>query len=106
MEYTTLGRTGLKSERRRAWAAAGRAGSACATMPQSANHAVALVKQAIDLGVNFLDTAQNYGTESVVGKAIAGMPRDRLVISTKKTLPRADHANPEAARSSKGSSRV
>jgi aryl-alcohol dehydrogenase-like predicted oxidoreductase len=64
--------------------------------PQSENHAIALVKQAIDLGVNFLDTAQNYGTEAVVGKAIAGMPRDRLVISTKKTLPPGDHSDPEA----------
>ena len=63
--------------------------------PQSTTHAVALVKQAIDLGVNFLDTAQNYGTEEVVGKAIAATPRDRLVISTKKTLPSADHADPE-----------
>jgi len=64
--------------------------------PQTTNHAVALVRQAINLGVNFLDTAQNYGTEAVVGKAIAGTPRDRLVISTKKTLPPADHSDPEA----------
>ena len=58
-------------------AAAGRAGSACAAMPRTEDHAVRLIKQALDLGVNFLDTAQNYGTEGVVGKAIAGMPRDR-----------------------------
>ena len=45
--------------------------------------------------INFLDTAQNYGTEPILGKAIAGVPRDRLVISTKKTLPAADHAHPE-----------
>ena len=56
---------------------------------------MALVKQALDLGVNFLDTAQTYGTEPILGKAIAGVPRDRLVISTKKTLPPADHAHPE-----------
>jgi aryl-alcohol dehydrogenase-like predicted oxidoreductase len=62
---------------------------------QSANHAIALIKQAIDLGVNFLDTAQTYGTEPIVGKAIAGMARDRVVISTKKTLPAQDHADPE-----------
>jgi L-galactose dehydrogenase len=61
----------------------------------SANNAVALIKQAIDLGVNFLDTAQTYGTEPIVGKAIAGIPRDRLVISTKKTLPAENHADPE-----------
>ena len=49
----------------------------------------------MDLGVNFIDTAQNYGTEEVVGKAIAGVPRDRVVISTKKTLPSMDEADPE-----------
>ena len=94
MDFTTLGRTGLKVSV---------AGLGCGgpsrlgirNDPQSANHAIALVKQAIDLGVNFLDTAQNYGTEEVVGKAIAGIPRDRLVISTKKTLPAADHPNPD-----------
>jgi aryl-alcohol dehydrogenase-like predicted oxidoreductase len=94
MEYTTLGRTGLKVS----VAGLGCGGPSRLGMrndPQSANHAAALVKQAMDLGVNFLDTAQNYGTEQVVGKAIAGIPRDRLVISTKKTLPSADHANPE-----------
>ena len=31
----------------------------------------------------------------VVGKAIAGIPRDRFVISTKKTFPAADHRSPE-----------
>jgi aryl-alcohol dehydrogenase-like predicted oxidoreductase len=95
VEYTTLGRTGLKVS----VAGLGCGGPSRLGMrndPQSENHAIALVKQAIDLGVNFLDTAQNYGTEAVVGKAIAGMPRDRLVLSTKKTLPPGDHSDPEA----------
>ena len=95
MEYTTLGRTGLKVS----VAGLGCGGPSRLGMrndPQSTNHAIALVKQAIDLGVNFLDTAQNYGTEAVVGKAIAGVKRDRLVLSTKKTLPDANHADPEA----------
>jgi L-galactose dehydrogenase len=94
MEYTSLGRTGLRVS----VAGLGCGGPSRLGMrndPQSANDAIALIKQAIDLGVNFLDTAQNYGTEEVVGKAIAGMPRERLVISTKKTLPTADHADPE-----------
>lgn len=93
MEYTTLGRTGLNVS----VAGLGCGGPSRLGMrndPQSANHAVAIVKQALDLGVNFLDTAQNYGTEPIVGRAIAGVPRDRLVISTKKTLPPADHADP------------
>ncbi|MGH7872475.1 MAG: aldo/keto reductase [Candidatus Binatia bacterium] len=94
MEYTTLGRTGLTVS----VAGLGCGGPSRLGMrndAQSANSAMALVKQALDLGVNFLDTAQTYGTEPILGKAIAGVPRDRLVISTKKTLPPADHAHPE-----------
>jgi L-galactose dehydrogenase len=95
MEYTTLGRTGLRVS----VAGLGCGGPSRLGMrndPASADHAVAMVKQALDLGVNFLDTAQSYGTEPIVGKAIAGLPRERLVISTKKTLPPADHANAQA----------
>ena len=94
MEYTTLGKTGLRVS----VAGLGCGGPSRLGMrndPQSASHAVALVKQAIDLGINFLDTAQNYGTEPIVGKAIARIPHERLVISTKKTLPPADHRNPQ-----------
>ena len=94
MEYTTLGRTGLR---------VGVAGMGCGGPsrigmrddPQSVHRAVRLIRQAMDLGVNFIDTAQNYGTEEAVGKAIAGVPRDRVVISTKKTLPSMDEADPE-----------
>jgi aryl-alcohol dehydrogenase-like predicted oxidoreductase len=94
MQYTTLGRTGLKVS----VAGLGCGGPSRLGMrndPQTAGDAVALVKRAIDLGINFLDTAQNYGTETIVGQAIAGVPRDRLVISTKKTLPAKDHPAPE-----------
>ena len=41
---------------------------------------------ALDAGVNFIDTAEAYRTETIVGKAIAGRDRDDLVISTKKRL--------------------
>ncbi|WP_055689252.1 aldo/keto reductase [Streptomyces prasinus] len=46
---------------------------------------VATIRHALDLGVNFLDTAQMYGpltNESLVGKAIRGH-RDEYVIATK-----------------------
>ena len=94
MEFTTLGKTGLKVS----VAGLGCGGPSRLGMrndPLSANHAIGMVKQALDLGVNFLDTAQNYGTEAIVGKAIAGLPREQVVISTKKTLPPVDHANPD-----------
>jgi aryl-alcohol dehydrogenase-like predicted oxidoreductase len=44
---------------------------------------VALVREALDLGVNFIDTAMAYGTEGIVGKAIKGRPRESVVISSK-----------------------
>ena len=93
MEYTLLGRTGLKVS----VAGLGCGGPSRLGLRNNADSdagAVSLVRQAIDLGVNFLDTAQSYGTEPVVGKAIAGLARDQLIISTKKTLPPADHSNP------------
>ncbi|WP_437684950.1 aldo/keto reductase [Sorangium sp. So ce176] len=44
-----------------------------------------LVRAAIERGVNFVDTAEAYGTEALIGKALREVPRDRVVISTKKT---------------------
>ncbi len=86
MDYINLGRTGLKVS----VAGLGCGGPSRLGLrgsAQSEDHAIKLVRQGIDLGINFLDTAESYGTEAVVGRAIAGIPRDRLVISTKKTLP-------------------
>lgn len=96
MDYTTLGKTGLKVS----VAGLGCGGPSRLGMRGDVgaeDHAVRLIKQALDLGVNFLDTAQNYGTEGVVGKAIVGRRRDQVVISTKITLPKPDDADPEAA---------
>lgn len=94
MEYTTLGRTGLKVS----VVGLGCGGPSRLGLRNNADseeHAIGIIREAIDLGVNFIDTAQNYGTEGVVGKAMAGMPRDRLVVSTKKTLPDSSEKNPE-----------
>lgn len=47
---------------------------------------VAAVRQAIQLGVNYLDTAPWYGqgrSESVLGKALKGVPRDSFLLATK-----------------------
>ncbi|HET8996671.1 MAG TPA: aldo/keto reductase, partial [Acetobacteraceae bacterium] len=81
MQYTTLGRTGLRVSV---------AGLGCGGFSKlglgtggSEDHAVALIRQALDLGVNLLDTAAVYGTEEVVGKALRGVPRDSVVVCTK-----------------------
>ena len=94
MEYTTLGKTGLKAS----VAGLGCGGPSRLGMRGDAgseSHAIGIVKQAIDLGVNFFDTAESYGTEGIVGKAIAGAARDQVVISTKKALPAPGDGNPE-----------
>lgn len=81
MQYTTLGRTGLRVSV---------AGLGCGGFSKlglgtgkSEDHAVTLIRQALDLGVNVLDTAAVYGTEAVVGKALRGVPRDSVVVCTK-----------------------
>lgn len=52
----------------------------------SESEAVALVSKAVELGINFFDTAPNYGHgtgESRLGKALQHFDRDKLVINTK-----------------------
>lgn len=81
MQYTTLGKTELKVS------VAGLGCGGNSRIGQGAGlseaQSVALVRAALDLGVNFIDTAAIYGTEGIVGKAIKGRPRESLVISTK-----------------------
>ena len=81
MHYTTLGKTQLKVS----VAGLGCGGNSRIGLGTGLSEAqsVALVREALDLGVNLLDTAAAYGTEAVVGKAIKGRPRDSVVISTK-----------------------
>lgn len=49
---------------------------------RSESEVVALIHRALELGMNYLDTADNYGTESVIGRALVGR-RDDVVLSTK-----------------------
>lgn len=80
MQQVVLGRTGLKVS----VAALGAGGSSKLGQSRGAStqESVALVQTALDLGVNFLDTAAVYGTENIIGQAIRGR-RDDVVISTK-----------------------
>ena len=53
--------------------------------PVDDNESIAAIREGIEQGINFVDTAPGYGyghSEEVVGRAIAGL-RDRLVIATK-----------------------
>lgn len=57
---------------------------------------VAIIRSAIDAGVNFIDTAEAYRTEPLVGKALAHYDRNQMVISTKKSYRR--EISPQALR--------
>ena len=86
MEYAELGRTGLKVSV--AGLGCGGGSRLGRTAGASEAESVALVRRAIDLGVNFFDTAEAYGTEPVVGAAVKSGPRDRIIISTKSRIRR------------------
>lgn len=81
MEYRPLGRTGLKVS----VAGLGCGGNSRLGLGRGASvdECISVVRTAVDLGVNFLDTAEAYGTEQIVGAAARFYDRDKLVISTK-----------------------
>jgi aryl-alcohol dehydrogenase-like predicted oxidoreductase len=90
MDYTTLGRTGLRVSV---------AGLGCGGFSRlglgsgkSEDHAEGIVRRALGLGINLLDTAAGYGTEAVVGRAIKDTPRDQVVVCTKALVPAVDDA--------------
>lgn len=64
----------------------------------SFDECVGVARAAIDLGVNFLDTAEVYGTEEIVGAAVKAYDRDRLVISTKALFKTEDTAETVAGK--------
>ena len=53
---------------------------------RSESHSIEVVRSAIDLDINYIDTAASYSTESIVGKAIRGLDRERLYLSMKFKL--------------------
>jgi aryl-alcohol dehydrogenase-like predicted oxidoreductase len=58
--------------------------------PQRKQLAVSCVHRALDLGINFLDTANVYGrgaAETVLGEALAGVKRETYVLATKLFFP-------------------
>ena len=81
MEYRTLGRTGVKvsplclgAMMFGAWG--------------NTDHddSIRIIHRALDAGINFVDTADVYAageSEEIVGKALAGGRRDRVVLATK-----------------------
>lgn len=83
MDYTILGRTGLKvSVMGLGCGGPSRVGQATGN---SEEESVQIVKHAIKSGINFIDTAEVYQTEQIVGEGIKDFNREDLIISTKKS---------------------
>lgn len=84
MHYRRLGRSGLKVSELSlgAWITFGN--------QVDEAHAIEIIKAAYEQGVNYFDNADVYAAgaaESVMGKAIKGLPREELVISSKVFWP-------------------
>ncbi len=83
MDYVTFGRTGLQvSVMGLGCGGPSRLGQ---TAAKSEAESIAIIRNAVDSGVNLIDTAEAYQTEALVGKALRGLKRDQIVISTKKS---------------------
>ena len=81
MDYVLLGKTGLQPSAM----GLGCGGHSRLGLSQgkSESEAVAVVQAALDLGITFIDTAEGYRTESVVGIALESTPRASVILSTK-----------------------
>jgi aryl-alcohol dehydrogenase-like predicted oxidoreductase len=80
MQFVRLGRTGVEVS----VVGLGCGGASRLGMARGAgiDHAADIVRRAIELGVTFIDTARNYGTEEAVGEGIRGR-RGEVFLSTK-----------------------
>ncbi len=104
MQTVRLGRTGAEvSVAGLGCGGASRLGMATGA---DAEQAASVVRRAIELGVTFIDTARNYGTEEAVGLGIRGR-RDEVFLSTKSSAGRGERmfTAPELSESLDGSLR-
>ncbi len=90
MEYRKLGKSGLKVSE----ISLGTLGFGF-ERGRSEQEAISIIAQALDLGINFIDTADVYDSghsEELVGKAVKGK-RSEVIIATKFGMPTSEHPN-------------
>ncbi|WP_435195502.1 aldo/keto reductase [Natronomonas sp. EA1] len=94
MEYTRLGSTGLEVSRLCLGCMNFGSGEPWMVNDEVASHEI--LDDALDAGINFLDTANVYSqgeSERIVGDAIAGRDRSELVVATKVYFGMGDGPN-------------
>lgn len=82
MQYNPLGHTGMNVSR----LSMGASALGAVFHPVDESEAIAAVHAALDCGINYFDVAPAYGgtrSETVLGKALRGIPRHRYYLSTK-----------------------
>ena len=83
MDYSILGRTGLRVT------VIGMGCGGPSRLGQGSGkteaESIAVIREALDLGINFIDTSEVYGTEEIVGKGIKAVARGSIILSTKKS---------------------
>lgn len=82
MQFRPLGRTGLKVS----VLGFGASSLGGVFRPVEEREGIETVRTALDLGINFIDTSPYYGatrSETVLGKALQGIPRDSYYLATK-----------------------
>ncbi|PKO12192.1 MAG: aldo/keto reductase [Chloroflexi bacterium HGW-Chloroflexi-10] len=98
MEYTNLGRTGIKVSR---------LCLGCMNFGgrQEEGESTRIIHEALDAGINFIDTANVYGheplnfdvgrgrSEEIVGRALLGEKREQVILATKVHYPMGDDPN-------------
>ena len=84
MEYRRLGRTGLRvSLTSLGTGGPSQLGQTKGATPSDTRM---LLRRALDRGINFIDTAADYGeSETLLGHALQGVPRDTFILATKYT---------------------
>jgi aryl-alcohol dehydrogenase-like predicted oxidoreductase len=93
MRYRPLGRTGIKVSPY----ALGTLMFATSIGNPERNDSIRIIHKALDVGINFVDTADAYGdSEEVVGQALKGR-RDEVVLATKVSRPMGEDPNQQGA---------
>ena len=76
MKYSVVGSSTIKVSK---------IGFGCMSLPPDEKTAIPVLQKAIDLGINYLDTADIYNdgvNETIIGKAIKGK-RDKIIVASK-----------------------